>query len=115
MALSDERVTAERERKIRVYDDQGFKTRKKRKIRFLVDFRTQGIRELRADNVSSLWEGFSRSILPKFAKLEKTSDCNLRLVCASEGVQNQIVQDFEEISSVADFCDRYVLFKLACN
>ncbi|CAF1762752.1 unnamed protein product, partial [Brassica napus] len=26
-------------------------------------------------------------------------------VCASEGVQNQIVQDFEEISSVADFCD----------
>ena len=51
MALLDERVTAERERKIRVYDDQGFKTRKKRKIRFLVDFRTQGIRELRADNV----------------------------------------------------------------
>lgn len=51
MALSDERVTAERERKIRVYDDQGFKTRKKRKIGFLVDFRTQGIRELRADNV----------------------------------------------------------------
>ncbi|KAL0748824.1 hypothetical protein Bca101_030826 [Brassica carinata] len=28
------------------------------------------------------------------------------LVCASEGVQNQIVQDFEEISSVADFCGR---------
>ena len=51
MALSDERVTAERERKIRVYDDQGFKTRKKRKIGFLVDFRTHGIRELRADNV----------------------------------------------------------------
>ncbi|KAG5410375.1 hypothetical protein IGI04_006694 [Brassica rapa subsp. trilocularis] len=30
-------------------------------------------------------------------------------VSASEGVQNQIVQDFEEISSVADFCGRYVL------
>ncbi|KAG2275010.1 hypothetical protein Bca52824_057565 [Brassica carinata] len=33
-------------------------------------------------------------------------------VCASEGVQNQIAQDFEEISSVADFCDRYVLQKV---
>ncbi|CAN6870163.1 unnamed protein product [Brassica oleracea] len=29
---------------------------------------------------SSFWEGFSRSILPKFAKLEKKSDCNLRLM-----------------------------------
>ncbi|KAJ4875385.1 Uncharacterized protein Rs2_40403 [Raphanus sativus] len=27
-------------------------------------------------------------------------------VCASEGVQNQIVKYFEDISSVADFCDR---------
>ena len=51
MALSDETVTTERERKIRVYDDQGFKTRKKRKIGFLVVFRTQGIRELRADSM----------------------------------------------------------------
>ncbi|KAG2329742.1 hypothetical protein Bca52824_000922 [Brassica carinata] len=29
-----------------------------------------------------------------------------RQVCASEGVQNQIVRDFEEISSVANFCYR---------
>ncbi|KAJ0238683.1 hypothetical protein HA466_0238580 [Hirschfeldia incana] len=36
-------------------------------------------------------------------------------VRVSEVVQSLIVKDFEEISSVADFCDRYVLFKLSCN
>ncbi|CAF2140874.1 unnamed protein product [Brassica rapa] len=36
----------------------------------------------------------------------KKSSQRLNDVSASEGVQNQIVQDFEEISSVADFCGR---------
>ena len=51
MALSDERVTAEREKKLGFMMIKVSKREKNRKIGFLVDFRTHGIRELRADNV----------------------------------------------------------------
>ncbi|KAL0729600.1 hypothetical protein Bca4012_025693 [Brassica carinata] len=58
-----------------------------------------------------LWRMLKRfSMRPKFTALHilklNLHETIFTKVCASEGVQNQIARDFEEISSVANFCYR---------